>query len=86
MSTAYQQFADRTRSERSTTGTKQERVRNYVLHQAPNVFSLSDIRAALPGVSDQTIRLVLTALKRDGEVEPDGTGRSTTWRRLGRTT
>ena len=82
--TAYGRFADHVTT-RSATGSKQDRVRSYVLEQAPAVFRMADIRTALPGVSDQTIRLVLTALKGDGRVEPDGTGRSASWRRLGTT-
>lgn len=43
---------------------------------------MADIRAALPGVSDETIRLVLEAPKREHAVAPEGTGRSATWRKL----
>jgi Fic family protein len=81
--TAYTRFADHVSMTRSTTGSKQARVRSHVLDQAPAVFTMADLRSALPGVSDQTIRLVLTALKGEGRVEPDGTGRSASWRRLG---
>ncbi|MBO0900163.1 Fic family protein [Cellulomonas sp. zg-ZUI199] len=59
--------------------SKQERVRTYVLHHAGRSFRMSDARTALPGVSDQTIRLVLGELRNDGLVEVDGVGRSATW-------
>ena len=36
---------------------------------------------ALPGVSDQTIRLALDALKQENLISPDGVGRSAMWRR-----
>jgi len=36
---------------------------------------------ALPGVSDQTIRLALKALKDTGDVETDSVGRGATWTR-----
>jgi hypothetical protein len=36
----------------------------------------------MPGVSDQTIRLVLEHLKGEGKVQADGTGRSATWPRM----
>ena len=62
-------------------GTKQDRVRDYVLLSAPATFAIADIRRAVPGVSDNTIRLVLTGLKRAGRVVNDGTGRGATWRR-----
>jgi Fic family protein len=77
---AYQLFGGRAAAER-TTGTKQDRVREYVLRQAPPVFRLSDIRTALPGISDPTIRLVLHQLRQDGIVVPDGVGRSAVWLR-----
>lgn len=77
---AYQLFGRRAASER-TTGTKQDRVRHHVLHQAPAAFRVSDVRAALPGVSDPTIRLVLAQLRQEGLVEPDSVGRSAIWRR-----
>ena len=50
--------------------------------QMPGLLTvLADIRIAVPGVSDQTIRLVLEQLKSEGKVRPDGTGRSATWTR-----
>lgn len=66
----------------TSSGTKQDRVRDYVLLHAPSKFAIGDIRQALPGVSDNTIRLVLTALKQQGRVANDGTGRGTVWERL----
>jgi Fic family protein len=77
---AYQLFGGRAAAER-TTGTKQDRVREYVRRQAPPVFRLSDIRIALPGISDPTIRLVLHQLRQDGLVTADGVGRSAVWLR-----
>ena len=62
-------------------GSKQDRVRDYVLHHAPRTFQIADIRAALPGVSDQTIRLALGPLKDAGLVEADSVGRGATWTR-----
>lgn len=46
--------------------------------------AIADVRVALPGISDQTIRLVLDSLKATGEVEADGVGRTATWTRLAR--
>lgn len=62
-------------------GSKQDRVRDYVLHHAPATFQIADVRAALPGVSDPTIRLALNALKAGGLVEADSVGRGATWTR-----
>lgn len=80
---AYQIFTRKAAAER-TPGSKQQRVREYVLRHAPMVFSVADVRAALPGVSDQTIRLVLTDLRERGEVNPDGVGRAAVWRKIPR--
>lgn len=77
---AYETFARRASSERMT-GTKQDRVRAYVVDHAPSVFRLSDVRTALPGISDPTIRLVLESLKADGSVSPQGVGRGAVWRK-----
>lgn len=60
---------------------KQQRVRDFVLHQGPVEFRIADVRRALPGVSDNTIRLVLAELKAADLVANDGTGRSASWRR-----
>ncbi len=69
---AYDDFESRVAARRRLAGmSKQARVREYVLHQAPVVVRLRDVRAALPGVSDQTIRLVLNELRREGLVGID---------------
>ena len=77
---AYRTFAQRAASDRAD-GSKQDRVRDYVLRHAPENFRMADIRAALPGVSDQTIRVVLDRLRREELVAADGLGRSASWRR-----
>lgn len=75
---AYERFEQGTTSNRSR-GTKQDRVREFVTEHAPTIFTIADIRAALPGVSDPTIRLALEQLKQTGLVRPEGTGRSAVW-------
>lgn len=62
-------------------GSKQDRVRRHVLRHSPATFTIGDVRDALPGVSDQTIRLVLAQLKAEGSIAPDGLGRAATWSR-----
>jgi hypothetical protein len=49
---------------------------------APATFSIAHIRRAVPGVSDNTIRIALGQLKDAGLIANDGTGRGATWRRL----
>jgi hypothetical protein len=50
-----------------------------VLEHAPQIFKIADVRVALPGVSDPTIRLTLEQLKKEGQVKPEGEGRSAAW-------
>jgi Fic family protein len=77
---AYAVFADRAAAAR-TPGTKQQRVREHVLRHAPTTFRVADIRIGVPGVSDNTIRLVLDQLRNEGKIRADGTGRTATWTR-----
>jgi Fic family protein len=77
---AYAVFADRAAAAK-TPGTKQQRIREHILRHAQVTFRLADVRTAVPGVSDQTIRLVLEQLKNEGKVRADGTGRAATWTR-----
>lgn len=79
---SYTEFATLTSQARSG-GSKQDRVRDYVLNHASATFQIADIRVALPGVSDPTIRLALNQLKVTGQVESDAVGRGATWTRLG---
>lgn len=77
---AYDRFSARIAAS-TNSGTKQDRIRDFILLHAPPTFSISDIRRAVPGVSDQTIRLVLAELKEGGHVTNDGVGRSAIWSR-----
>jgi Fic family protein len=77
----YNIFGARAAAGRSA-GSKQDRVRDYVLNHAADEFRMADIRAALPGISDQTIRLVLDKLRAEDAVTANGKGPTATWRRL----
>lgn len=66
----------------TTGGTKQDRVRDFILLHAAVTFAIADIRRAVPGVSDNTIRLVLVDLRNEGRIINDATGRGATWRRV----
>jgi|SRR5579864_450931 len=81
---SYDQFESRVANARGLeTLSKQDRVRVYVLEQAPSRFKMNDLRRALPGVSDPTIRLVLSGLKNEGKIKPDGnSGPQSGWIRL----
>ena len=75
---AHTRFEQRAGSERSA-GTKQDRVREFVLEHAPQIFMIADVRVALPEISDPTIRLALEKLKNEGLVRPEGRGGSAAW-------
>jgi Fic family protein len=79
---AYDDFEARVAAARHTVGTKQDRVRQHVLKQAPAQFRRRDIERALPGVSAATIRLVLDELRASGTIAVDGRGPGARWRRL----
>lgn len=81
---AYDDFEARIAARRSLSSlTKQQQVRQYVLHHAARVFRTRDVRAALPGVSDQTIKIVLGQMRREGTIEPEAgaSGPRSAWRR-----
>lgn len=82
LASAYNDFEMRVETARTEAGSKQERVRRHVLRHAPETFRRRDVERALPDISDATIRLVLTELRDEGEVEAEGTGRGTAWRRV----
>jgi Fic family protein len=83
---SYDDFERRVAAGRgSESGTKQERIRRWVLDEAPGDFTVGDVRIAVPGAGDETIRLTLRALKAEGLIESTGTGRAARWRRLGET-
>lgn len=84
---AYDDFESRVTARRNLGAlSKQGRVREYVLHHAAEVFRLRDVRTALPGVSDPTIRLVLSELRSEGLIQVDettgGHGPRAAWRRV----
>jgi Fic family protein len=78
---AYELFGARAADHRSGI-SKQDRVRNYVLSHAGSSFEMADVRRAVPGVSDQTVHLVLRELKKEGLVKPSGVGRGARWNRV----
>jgi Fic family protein len=78
---AYRRFEARIAAGRSA-GTKRDRVQDYVLLHAPASFTIAEVRRAVPGVSDNTIRIVLTKLRDDGRIAVDGVGPRARWKRL----
>lgn len=74
----YDTFVEHAEEERSR-GSKQERVRRYLEEHAHDSFSMRDLRQALPGISDATLRLVLHR-QRDAGLVTASDGRSARWR------
>lgn len=80
---SYEVFEERVAAGRGAeVGTKQERIRRWALDQAPAEFRFKDVRRALPGISDPTIRLALRSLRDEGLLEAEGVGNGARWRRL----
>ncbi len=81
LSDSYDRFEELLAARDGTGLSKQERVRRYVLEQSPETFAIADVRRALPGISNETIRLVLGEIKHAGQIESTGPGRGARWRR-----
>jgi Fic family protein len=79
---AYEDLERRVAGASEGSGTKQAKVREHILHQAPPEFRRRDIERAFPGVSAATIRLVLNELRDQGRIRSDGAGPAARWRRL----
>ena len=78
---AYELFAQRAAAETGDGTGKRDRVKRYVLEQAPQQFRIAEVRLALPGIGDGTIRNALGDLRGEGLVEVDGPGRGAVWTR-----
>ena len=79
---AYDDFEERVADAAEEQGGKQDRVRDYILNQAPPEFRRRDIESALPEVSPATVRLVINALRDGEQIAAQGAGPSARWRRL----
>jgi hypothetical protein len=79
---AYDDFEQRVAAAAESTGSKQDRVRDYILGQAPPEFRRRGIERALPGISPATIRLVLNELRDAKQIRPEGSGPGARWHRV----
>jgi len=79
VSDAYEDFEQRVGASREDSGSKQERVRDYILEEAPAEFRRRDIERALPGISNATIRLALNQLRDSDRIQVVGSGPSARW-------
>jgi Fic family protein len=78
---AYGIFESKLSAARNATGSKADQVRHYVLNEAPKSFRFAQVQAALPGISEATVRHVLTALRVEGKLAADR-GPKALWRRV----
>jgi len=82
LASAYDDFEQKVAAAGEQSGNKQERVRDYILNEAPTRFRRRDVERALPGISLATIRLVLTELRDSGQIKPEGSGAGARWMRM----
>lgn len=81
ISEAYEHFEERVAAAGTAT-TKQARVREQILERGPGEFRFRDLKAALPDVSDPTLRLVLNELRDAGLIRASGKGPGSVWIRI----
>ncbi|MGM0440507.1 MAG: Fic family protein [Chlamydiota bacterium] len=77
---AYREFEERVGFITSGRGNKTEQVKKCV-RKMIKPFSVSDIEKACPGISRDTIRLVLRSLRDDDLIEAMGKGRGAKWKK-----
>jgi Fic family protein len=80
---AYREFEERVGTIGAGRGSKSEQVRAAVERRIAS-FSISDLERECPGVSRDTIRLVLRQMREGGSVHLEGHGRGARWRRAER--
>ncbi len=78
----YAEFERRAGEVRSPRGAKTQLVEQAIA-SALGAFGLAELKRQCPGVSRDTIRLVLRALKAQGVIECLGRGPGAKWRKKG---
>ena len=77
---AYREFSEAVESREAGPG-KTELVREVIM-DVEGQFSLSEVRAQLPSVSEQLIKRVLQQMKADGRLRLSGRGRGAKWQKI----
>jgi biotin operon repressor len=70
---AHREYVDKV--ENLYSGNKSERVR-ALIDKLPDKFSIGDITSALDDISRDTVKSVISELKRQGRLKSSGRGRS----------
>ena len=79
---AYKDFQDRVGKIDAGRGSKSQQVREVVDRKIVP-FRIADLEREVPGVSRETIRLVLRKMKNEGRLKAEGHGRGARWRPVG---
>lgn len=80
---AYKEFEERVGEVDRERGSKSQHVRDAIARKVQS-FSIADLERECPGVSRETIRLVLRQLKKEGAIALQGRGRGARWRKRGK--
>lgn len=75
----YAEFEDRVGTITTRRGSKSDRVRDAIVKKTLP-FSIADLEKDCPGVSRETIRVVLRKMKAEGRIRLLGRGRGARWR------
>ncbi|WP_085582905.1 MULTISPECIES: Fic family protein [unclassified Pseudomonas] len=78
---AYKELEERVGTIEKRRGGKSDRVRGEALKRSLP-FSITEIEVSCPGISRDTVRMVLRSLKAEGLIESTGKGRSAKWKKL----
>ena len=81
MKTAYAEFEERFGQVKPPRGEKREAVCRAILAQSSE-FTLAHLQRICPGVSVDTIRLLLKELRSKGEIQCVKMGRNAVWKRV----
>lgn len=79
---AYREFEDHVRTITTARGAKREMVRQAV-ERLPHEFTAKELRRACPGVSPDTVRVVLRELQKEKLLICTGHGPGALWRKRG---
>ncbi|WP_085695222.1 MULTISPECIES: Fic family protein [unclassified Pseudomonas] len=77
----YKELEERVGTIEKRRGGKSDRVRSEALKRSLP-FSITEIEVSCPGISRDTVRMVLRSLKAEGLIESTGKGRSAKWKKL----
>jgi Fic family protein len=82
LTAAYHEFEGRVGTV-SGRGSKREAIVQFIRLSTVANFTVADVRRAVPTVSQSYINKILTKLRKEGVIEPIGSGQSARWRKLG---